>query len=227
MASSSDKKPAAAGLLDKERLLKQVRRMNSKSEQERDQRKEVLEARIAELRDGVASCSATMQRLRGERDGDEYMGAKARRDEMNATIQQLLRELDPQTEFERVNEALTAAAAKVRKWVGGDERRGPWFGLCLRNPRRPPHPRHCHAHSPRHTCTARSRHPSHTALSRAPFPIAHPSLFLLCFPPPVSAGSGCRGLRDVGLHTHCEGGEHEVRAGVGRGDAPAPVGRRH
>jgi hypothetical protein len=110
-------KPGAM-LLDKDRLLRQMRRMNAKGEAEREQRRAAVEARVAELRGAAAAAAATMTRLRGDRDGGDYAAARARRDELHAEIAELMKELDPSTEFERVDAAISQAKAAVRFATG-------------------------------------------------------------------------------------------------------------
>lgn len=102
-------------LLNKEKLLKQVRRMNAKLALERTNQAQSIDDRIAELRDAADSCIATMQRLRGEREGPDYFAAKQRRDEIYVELERLQHDLDPRTEFEKVDQAITAAKIAVSR----------------------------------------------------------------------------------------------------------------
>ena len=96
-------------LLDKEQMLRKLRRMNQRAEQEREHNTYNMEHKVNELRDQISAATATMHRLREDKTSTDYLAAKDTRDTLTKQMNQLLAELNPLTEFERVNQQINQA----------------------------------------------------------------------------------------------------------------------
>jgi hypothetical protein len=134
------KKAAVPKILDKDRLLRQVRRMNARAESEREERLAAQQARLGALRDAAEAAAQAMRRLRGEREGTDYLAARDRRDAALAEAAALQQELDPLTEFYRMDAAISAAKAAVRRGReggGGAGRGAVHWGACAERRSRP------------------------------------------------------------------------------------------
>lgn len=99
----------ATNLLDKEQMLRKLKRMNQRAEQDREHSKHATERKLIELQDQVSAATATMHRLRNDKTSLDYQAAKDTRDTLTIQIKQLSAELNPLTEFERVNDQIEHA----------------------------------------------------------------------------------------------------------------------
>jgi hypothetical protein len=95
--------------MDKEALLAQVRKMNARLAEERAEAQRQLEDRLDNANENLQATSATLSRLRGEVENPEFLAAKAQKAELQAEIGRIQRAMDPASEFEAADEAITRA----------------------------------------------------------------------------------------------------------------------
>jgi hypothetical protein len=100
--------------IDGASLLKNVRKLNEKAAALNEEKAADLELSLAQLRRDIGACAEHLQKLQSERGSEEYMSVKARKTVLEEQYEAMRFRASFEGELAAVNEAISAAKAKVR-----------------------------------------------------------------------------------------------------------------